>query len=69
MNLMNLNSYLWPFYIPGSLRRFIGEFGTHYATTSKLGTRIVVERRFSVRERTSSVKVRIMRVRMISMMM
>ena len=42
-----------------ALRRFTGEFGTDYMTTSKLGTRIVVERRYSVRERTSSVKVNI----------
>ena len=42
-----------------ALRRFTGEFGTDYMTTSKLGTRIVVERRYSVRERTSSIKVNI----------
>ena len=38
-------------------RRFVGEFGTHYATTSKLGTRIVVERRYSIKERSRAQKV------------
>ena len=37
-------------------RRFVGEYGTHYATTSILGTRMVVERRYSVRERNKAGK-------------
>ena len=37
-------------------KRFINEFGTHYATTSKLGTRMTMERRYTARERTSTDK-------------
>ena len=38
-------------------RRFISEFGTHYATTSKIGTKITIERRYSARERAQADKV------------
>jgi hypothetical protein len=30
-------------------KRFINEYGTHYATTSKLGTRITMERRYTAK--------------------
>ena len=39
-------------------KRFVGEFGTHYATTSKLGTRLVMERRYTKAERTKVDKVK-----------
>ena len=37
-------------------RRFVNEYGTHYQTTSILGTRIVIETRFSNIERSSANK-------------
>ena len=36
--------------------RFITEFGTHYSTTSKLGTKLVLERRYTSRERAGADK-------------
>ena len=32
-------------------RRFVNEFGTHYASTSELGTRLTTERRYTLQER------------------
>ena len=35
-------------------RRFVNEFGTHYASTSEMGTKLSVERRYSAKERNSA---------------
>ena len=35
-------------------RRFVNEFGTHYASTSEMGTKLSVERRYSDKERNSA---------------
>ena len=32
-------------------RRFVNEFGTHYASTTELGTKLTVERRYTRQER------------------
>ena len=35
------------------MRRFINEFGTHYSSTSELGTKLTIERRYTASERSS----------------
>ncbi len=35
-------------------KRFINEFGTHYASTSEMGTKLTIERRYSAKERATS---------------
>lgn len=37
-------------------KRFVNEFGTHYASTSEMGTKISIERRYSQRERSQADK-------------
>ena len=37
-------------------KRFVNEFGTHYASTSEMGTKISIERRYSSAERGSTDK-------------
>ena len=32
-------------------KRFVNEFGTHYASTTELGTKLTVERRYTRQER------------------
>ncbi|CAB4058247.1 unnamed protein product [Lepeophtheirus salmonis] len=34
------------------LKRFINEFGTHYGSTSEMGTKLLIERRYSLKERS-----------------
>ena len=36
--------------------RFVNEFGTHYASTSEMGTKITIERRYTSKERSKSDK-------------
>lgn len=35
-------------------KRFVNEFGTHFASTSEMGTKLTIERRYSAKERASS---------------
>ena len=35
-------------------KRFVNEFGTHYSTTSQMGTKLSIERRYTAQERASS---------------
>ena len=35
-------------------KRFINEFGTHYASKSEMGTKLTIERRYSAKERATS---------------
>lgn len=35
-------------------KRFVNEFGTHYSSTSEMGTKLSVERRYSSKERNSA---------------
>lgn len=35
-------------------KRFVNEFGTHYASTSEMGTKLTIERRYSAKERAGS---------------
>ena len=35
-------------------KRFVNEFGTHYASTSEMGTKLCIERRYSSKERAHS---------------
>jgi hypothetical protein len=37
-------------------KRFIDEFGTHYSSTSEMGTKLTIERRYSAKERASTDK-------------
>ena len=37
-------------------KRFVNEFGTHYASTSEMGTKLSIERRYSAKERAASTK-------------
>ena len=32
-------------------KRFVNEFGTHYASTTELGTKLIIERRYTAQER------------------
>ena len=32
-------------------RRFVNEFGTHYASSTELGTKLTIERRYTLHER------------------
>ena len=32
-------------------KRFVNEFGTHYASTTELGTKLTIERRYTMQER------------------
>ena len=32
-------------------KRFVNEFGTHYASTTELGTKLTIERRYTAQER------------------
>ena len=38
------------------MRRFLNEFGTHFAKTTKLGAQIIFERRFSSKSTSSDQK-------------
>jgi len=35
-------------------KKFVNEFGTHYSTTTEMGTKINIERRYTAKERSSS---------------
>ena len=36
---------------PNKFRRFVNEFGTHYASSTELGTKLTIERRYTLHER------------------
>lgn len=42
--------------LKGMIVRFVNEFGTHYASTSEMGTKITIERRYTSKERSKSDK-------------
>ena len=37
-----------------AFKHFVGEYGTHYASITELGTKLSVERRYSAKERAKS---------------